>query len=127
LKIEEVIQNVLARATQGMTDDQILAYLNWIKSKTKGDVIKQVKKVFQDHNSNLYKNVCELRDKALAEWEKEKERQKAGETVEYDEYKELWYDEQRYKRSLIPEGSHSSKSGRKRKSNKECRYFYPYA
>src|SRR5690606_2782766 len=134
----ELAVQVINRAAQGMSDDEILRYLDYRKRGLAPDseetaIVEDVKRALVTEGSRLYVDVLDVRrieaSAAIERAERLARREKENREVEKwgCETWDVWRDEQAYKRRLVVEnerGGTSSGKRRKRTCKPRCRRHY---
>lgn len=134
----ELAVQVINRAAQGMSDDEILRYLDYRKRGLAPDseetaIVEDVKRTLVTEGARLYVDVLDVRRiEANAAIERaERLARRAQEHREADKWAceswDVWRDEQAYKRRLVLEGARGGgRSGKRRKRPQKAKFrrFY---
>ena len=134
----ELAVQVINRAAQGMSDDEILRYLDYRKRGLAPDseetaIVEDVKRALVTEGARLYVDVLDVRrmEASAAIERAERLARRAREHREADKWAcelwDVWRDEQTYKRRLVLEDARGGgRSGRRRKKPQkpEFRRFY---
>ena len=130
----ELAVQVINRAAQGMSDDEILRYLDYRKRGLAPDseetaIVEDVKRALVTEGSRLYVDVLDVRrieaSAAIERAERLARREKENREVEKwgCESWDVWRDEQAYKRRLVVENARGGgRSGKRRKKQPKPRF-----
>lgn len=134
----ELAVQVINRAAQGMSDDEILRYLDYRKRGLAADseevrIVEDVKRALVTEGTRLYVDVLDVRriEASAAIERAERLARRAQEHLESDKWAceswDVWRDEQAYKRRLVLEDARrGGRSGKRRKKQPKPRFrrFY---